>query len=168
MADVYTVTFSVIGLLLTWPALLITLNLLFPSLSKRMAGRLGSAPGTSFMVGLPATAVLVFLILVAFDNGSGLMQAAAFLTAGFLFALWMLGSAGFARLLGGRMGIMAQQSELKRLAWGAMLFVLAMLFPVIGWFFFLPVTGIMAVGSAVSSVRLRRKSDEERIVVEST
>ena len=40
MADVYTVTFIIIGILLSVPALLVALNLLLPNVTQRAQTRL--------------------------------------------------------------------------------------------------------------------------------
>ena len=47
MADVYTVTFIIIGILLSVPALLVAFNLLMPQMTQRAYTRLDAQPNVS-------------------------------------------------------------------------------------------------------------------------
>lgn len=51
MADVYTVTFILIGIFLSLPALLVCLNLLMPGVTQRVQTGLVETPGKSFLLG---------------------------------------------------------------------------------------------------------------------
>ncbi|MCK5922556.1 MAG: hypothetical protein KAG66_16565 [Methylococcales bacterium] len=161
MADVYAYAFFTIGILISWPALLIALNLLLPSKMAQVEDRLVAAPWRAFMSGVPVTAVTILLTLAALDAGSGITQGFGYMLGGLLLALWMFGGAGMARLMGKRMGRMSERSELSRVSRGTAVFVLASLCPVVGWFIFLPLAGITAVGAALPSLRRRRNLDEQ-------
>ena len=156
MADVYTYTFIIIGILLSWPALLLALNFLLPAATTRIQIRMAQSPRRAFLVGLPVTAVFILLITTAIGAGSGLIQGFGYLLVGLLLALWLLGGAGITRLMGQRMGALSNQSELYNLTRGTAVFVLASLCPIIGWFLFLPITTVLVIGAAALSWRQPR------------
>lgn len=172
MADVYTVTFILLGILITLPGLLVGLNLLFPALCGRIEQRIATRPGRNLFVGVPATAVLLLWAAIASNSGSGVLRGSAFLMAGVWMGVGTLGAAGMARLLGSRLAKVADpSSKLINLVRGAVVFEFACLFPLVGWFLFAPIAGVMLVGAAVSSLRRGRaiqividESDELSIV----
>ncbi|MFQ5398989.1 MAG: hypothetical protein ACE5E7_05245 [Anaerolineae bacterium] len=150
MADVYTVTFSVIGILISLPALIIALNLLLPNVTKRAQSRLMTTPGRCFLLGIPVTAAFVLWIAITSQVELGLIRATAFIAAGVGMGIGTIGAAGLARLLGERLDRMADPgSELKHLTRGAVVFELACLVPIVGWFLFAPLAGIMLMGATV-------------------
>lgn len=156
MADVYTVTFILIGMLLSLPGLLVGINLLLPNMTQRIEVRLLRKPGRNFFIGVPVTAFVGLWVAIATNVGSGLLSGSAFLLAGLWMGLGTFGAAGLARLLGKRMGrISDPASELTQWVRGAAVFELACLFPLVGWFLFMPLMGIMLVGAAVSSIRAK-------------
>jgi Na+/melibiose symporter-like transporter len=148
MADVYTVTFSLIGILLSLPALLVAINLLMPKVTQRVQTRLEQTPGRSFVLGVPVTAAFALWIAVT-SQLPGVGQAMAFIAAALFMGLGTIGGAGLARLLGDRIRPLARSnSELTSLVRGAVVYELAALVPIVGWFLFIPLAGIMAVGAA--------------------
>ncbi|MEM7334998.1 MAG: hypothetical protein AAF490_23175 [Chloroflexota bacterium] len=154
MADVYTVTFIVIGMLLSLPGLLVGLNLLMPNLTQRIETRISEKPGRNLFVGVPITAAFALWIAVASNTGSGVLRGSAFLAGGVWMALGTIGAAGLARMLGNRLKpLTSPTSELTNLVRGAVVFEFACLFPLVGWFVFAPIIGIMLVGAAFSSLR---------------
>jgi hypothetical protein len=149
MADVYTVTFIIIGILITVPALLVGLNLLMPGPTIRAQVRLRETPGRSFGLGAVLTAVFLTIILVTVQiPGPG--QAFGFALAIIGMALGSLGAAGMARLLGERIRPLAKpNSDMMNLLRGAIVYELACLVPFVGWFIFAPLVGMMVLGAAV-------------------
>jgi len=159
MADVYTVLFIVIGILISVPALLVALNLLMPQVTERVERRLDKSPGKSFAVGLPVTAVLLFWSLANFESNAGLLQTSAFIIFFLGMALGSIGGAGMARLLGRRIAPLSDNhSDIHFLLRGAIVYELAALVPFVGWFIFAPIVGIMAVGAAVLSMFSKQPS----------
>ena len=60
-----------------------------------------------------------------------------------------IGGAGMARLLGNRLAPIARpNSTLTNLVRGAVVYEFACLVPFVGWFLFIPIAGITAVGAA--------------------
>ncbi|MCB9421505.1 MAG: hypothetical protein H6667_17000 [Ardenticatenaceae bacterium] len=147
MADVYTVTFSLIGILLSLPALLVAINLLMPNMTRRAQLRLEQTPGRCFVLGVPMTATwALFAVIVGQMPGVG--QATAVIATILFMGLGTIGGAGLARLLGERIRPLAKpNSELTNLVRGAVVYELAALVPIVGWFLFIPLAGIMAVGA---------------------
>ncbi|MEZ4591615.1 MAG: hypothetical protein R3D55_10820 [Chloroflexota bacterium] len=167
MVDVYIVVYSLLGILICLPALLLALNLLMPQVTERIETRLEQTPGKSFVLGVPVTAVfLLFSAITA--NIPGLGQASAFL-AGFVFmGLGTLGAAGMSRLLARRVNVLVSpSSEALNLLRGAVLYELACLFPIVGWFLFAPIVGITVIGAATFGLLgwLPRPSVSEQVVV---
>ncbi|MCP4360447.1 MAG: hypothetical protein GY796_20755 [Chloroflexi bacterium] len=150
MADVYTVTFIIIGILISVPALLVTLSLLMPHTTRRAHTRLERTPVKSFFLGLPVTSFIILYSLAMFESNAGLLQTSAFIVAITGMGLGSIGGVGFARLLAARLIPLARpNSEIMNLLHGAVLYELACLVPFVGWFLFIPVAGIAAVGAAV-------------------
>ena len=99
------------------------------------------------------------------EGGAGPVLTMTFLGGGLLLGLWMLGGAGLVRLLGTRMAPLTTSKELARITRGAAMYALAALCPIVGWFFFLPIAGIMTIGAAVFSLLPRRSRSEQVPVV---
>ncbi|MCL4262157.1 MAG: hypothetical protein KJ069_03040 [Anaerolineae bacterium] len=149
MADVYTVTFIIIGILLSVPALLVAFNLLMPQVTQRAYTRLDQTPVKSFFLGLPVTGFIVLYSLVAFQASAGLLQTTAFIVAIGGLGIGSIGGAGMARLLAARLTPLATpNSKLTNLLRGAVLYEMACLVPFVGWFLFIPIAGITAIGAA--------------------
>ncbi|MCA9935901.1 MAG: hypothetical protein H6662_05140 [Ardenticatenaceae bacterium] len=166
MADVYTVLFTLIGMLISLPGLLVALNLLLPKAAQRTQTRLQTTPGKSFALGLVVTAVLAFFILL-FRNGGGPGQFLAISTAVLGMGLGTIGAAGMSRLLSEKLAPISQPySELKNLLRGAVVYELACLFPIVGWFLFAPLVGITVLGAAAFALLnwLPRPADVETAV----
>ena len=149
MADVYIVVFSLIGILVSLPALLVALNLLMPKTTGISYARLKQTPVKCFFAGIPTTAAFLLFIAIAANVPNGTVQALAFVAAFLGMGLGSLGGAGLARLLGERLGRLSQPSSAMS-SWvrGAVVFELACLVPVVGWFLFMPIAGITLLGAA--------------------
>lgn len=167
MADVYTVTFIIIGILLSVPALLVALNVLMPQLAARAHTRLDQTPVKSFFVGLPITVFIIMYAAVMFGSNVGILQTSAFIMAILGLGLGSIGGAGMARLLGFRLAPIAKpNSTLTNLFRGAVVYEFACLVPIVGWFLFVPVAGITAIGAAAFAlVGWIPKSEHEPVVV---
>lgn len=149
MADVYIVVFTVIGILLSVPALIIAVNLLMPRITKRAQARLSQTFGKSFALGLPISGVLLLWVVITSQIGNGLIQATAFIVAIIGMGLATIGASGMARLLGERIGNRSSpHSEMHNLVRGSVVYLLACLTPIVGWFLFVPIASIAIVGAA--------------------
>jgi hypothetical protein len=150
MADVYAITFSLIGILISFPALLVIMNLLLPGVTERVQTRLVQTPGKSFVMGISVTAALLLWIAIASQVNFGPVRGTAFIAAILGMGIGTIGAAGMARLLGERLAPITQpNSKSTNLIRGAIVYELACLFPVVGWFLFFPLIGITLIGAAV-------------------
>lgn len=150
MADVYIVVFSLLGILITLPALLVALNLLSPRVTTDIATRLEISPGKSFVLGVPVAFAFLLWILITSQINFGLVQATAFLAAVVGMGLGTLGAAGMARFTGKRLKPLSDSgSEIRDLVRGAIVFELACLVPIVGWFLFIPLVGVTVMGAAL-------------------
>lgn len=164
MTDMYIVVYSLIGMLISLPGLLLALNLLMPKVTERAQIRLNETPGKSFILGVPITAA--FLLFIAITSQIPGLQAIAFIAAFLGMGLGTLGAADFARLLGQRLSALTGPlSRLKSIALGAVVYELACLFPIVGWFIFAPLVGITLIGAAAFALLgwLPRPVIEERV-----
>ena len=148
MADVYIVVFTVIGILLSVPALIITVSLLMPRVTTRAQTRLSQSFGKSFALGIPIAGALLLWVAITSQTG-GFMQATAFIVAVIGMGLATIGAGGMARLLGERIGDhSAPHSEMHNLVRGSIVYLLACMTPIVGWFLFVPIVGVAIIGAA--------------------
>ena len=150
MADVYIVVFTVIGILLSVPALIITVSLLMPRVTKRAQIRLSQTFGKSFALGLPITGAFLLWITITSQVDVGPVQAMAYAAAVIGMGLATIGAGGMARLLGERIGDSSRpHSEMHNLVRGSIVYLLACMTPIVGWFLFVPIVGAAIVGAAM-------------------
>jgi hypothetical protein len=168
MVDVYIVTLSMVGIFVSLLALLVGLNLLLPRVAERAQTRLEQTPGRSFILGSIVSAALLLWIAITGRINFGPIRATAFIAAIVGMGIGAIGAAGMARLLGQRLAqLTGPNSELTNLVRGALVYELACFFPIVGWFLFLPLVGIMLMGAASFSL-LRWVPRPSQIVVHST
>lgn len=168
MVDVYIVVYSLLGILICLPALLLALNLLMPQITARIETRLERTPGKSFFLGVPVTAAFLLWIAITANVPLGVVRGTAFVAAFVGMGLGTLGAAGMSRLLAKRITLLANPSS-QAMNWfrGAVMYELACLFPIVGWFLFAPIVGITVLGAAVFGLLgwLPRPTVSEQIVV---
>lgn len=167
MVDVYIVVYSFLGILICLPALLLALNLLMPQITGRIETRLEQTPGKSFFLGVPITAAFLLWIAITANVPIGVVRGTAFIAAFVGMGLGTLGAAGMSRLLAKRVTVLANPSS-QAMNWlrGAVIYELACLFPIVGWFLFAPIVGITVLGAAVFGLLgwLPRPAVSEQIV----
>lgn len=153
MADVFSVTFILAGLLITLPALWLLLRALFPGAVDRCRDRIASTPVRCFFLGLLPGFVL-FGGAAALANAAGPPgKALAFLliVAGVL--LGGVGLAGFSAVVGDRLPSAADDGRPWRgLVRGAVCLELSFLLPIIGWFGVLPIALTTGLGAALLAI----------------
>ena len=150
MVDVYIVVYSLLGILICLPALLMALNLMMPNITSRIETRLEQTPGKSFFLGVPVTAAFLLWIAITANVPLGVVRGSSFVVAFIGMGLGTLGAAGMSRLLAKRVTLLAKPSS-EAMNWlrGAVIYELSCLFPLVGWFIFAPLVGITVVGAAV-------------------
>jgi hypothetical protein len=157
MADVLAVALSIVGTLLTLPALWLLMRALFPAAVERGRERLRGRPIVSFLVGLLASGLLLGggLVLVnASPNPGGKALGFVLLVAWFLIA--GVGFASFSALIGERLpGRDDEGRPWRPLLRGAACLELSFLFPLLGWFGVLPIAAAAATGAAALALASR-------------
>lgn len=161
MADVYAIFGTLLALGIAYPGMLTAWWLLFPALVDRASQRVAHSPWGS--LGLGTLTALVLSIPI------GILLALPFGPAKFVGGVLLIGTLTFASLgAAGVAAAMAQvlrsrsnggPSQLGAFVRGALALELAAAFPFLGWFFVIPLTVLVSLGSATFGL-LRRKSRE--------
>lgn len=153
MTDVYIVTLSITGMLISYPGLAVALNLLLPNTTRRAYHCLADTPIRTFFLGLVVTGFFVFWIAFATQSNAGPIKALGFVVALIGMGVASIGAAALARLIGKRIGqLTGSSSELGSMVRGAVVYELACIVPVVGWFLFFPLTSLMIMGAASLSL----------------
>jgi hypothetical protein len=134
MADVMSITLSVVGFLLFQQGLWLLSRALWPRRFAATTERARRNPVASFLVGLPVTGVAILLVVVAGKAFGAVGQVAAF-TIFVLFWIYAnVGVAGFISHIGHRLPSPADEAR----PWavtvrGGVVLELSWLPPIIGW-----------------------------------
>ena len=153
MADVYTVALSILGIWITGPGLMLALNAVLPVRTERAYRHLSSAPWRSFFTGLGITIVVTVFALVMANIRAGIASGVSVLLVLFGLGLWAVGAAGMTRLAAEWMETKTGSgSRLRNLVFGALALELSGFVPLIGWFLFTPLVGIIQIGAGASSL----------------
>jgi hypothetical protein len=147
----------VVALIATWTGLLITVSLAMPKQTGMAEYALETAPRRCFLSGLGMLLLLLssFRFLQAPLPGMKLVGILLLLALG---AVLTLGAAGLAQLLGRRIGEMSgARTSFGTLVRGSLVYSLAMGFPLIGWYLFLPLSAVCALGAGAVALWSRRR-----------
>lgn len=145
MADVFTVTFLILGMLITLPALWLLMGALFPAAVERSRGRLASTPVRCFLAGLLPALVAVALMALPNPGAKGI----GFLLFLVLVLVAGVGLAGLSTIVGERLPSRADEGRPWRgLVRGAVCLELSFLLPFLGWLGILPVVLVTGLGAA--------------------
>ena len=150
MADVFAVFGTLLAVGIALPGLLLTWRLLLPSLVERAQQRLEQTPWKCFFGGLGFFLIYLIPVLILFNLPWGGFKALGGIASFGLLAVTSLGAAGISGLLGERLQHLGfQTSTVSAFIRGAVVLELAAAFPIIGWFIFIPVTFITALGATL-------------------
>ncbi|HZZ73088.1 MAG TPA: hypothetical protein VFE24_12610 [Pirellulales bacterium] len=181
MANIYTIVFAVVGVLVTHTCLLVWTALILPGPVERARKRLEARPRTTWLTGLCscvlyaglAVAFFVFradLMVVAthvlqflgeklhvsrFYNDAWILSNLLLWVLGApLFAAFTVGGAAFAQLFAIRARpLMDRDRPLVGLIGGSFCTTAAYFLPLIGWFVYLPLVGLLSLGAGLSGLR---------------
>jgi len=152
MADILAIGVILTALGLAYPALLSALQLFFPARVDLARARLESRPWRCLWSGLGLA------ILVGFPAGllaaapAGLFKFLGWALISLALAAAALGAAALAQILEARLAANPSAQPGPRWIRGAFLLELAAIFPIIGWFLFIPITTLAAFGAAVPAI----------------
>ncbi|GEM_PF-607565 len=132
-------------------ALLLVLTSLLPDLSRGSQAALTRFPRRAFLIGLVNYLFLGGISLALFQLEGEITDVIGLLLLLILAGVTLLGLTGTVALLGERLAGLSSGtvSPAQQLIRGALAFVLAGLFPVLGWFVLTPVLLLLSFGSAV-------------------
>ncbi len=162
IGDSITLVSCLAGLMLALPALLIFNSLMFNQTTYYAAQRLQRGAITPFFVGLllagAAGLLIGFLVALGsiFQFTGGILALVVFLWA-------FTGLAAIARLVGMRLGALADRDEnvFFETTVGAVVLSFALAFPLIGWLLLLPFGLIIGLGATLLGRRERRHLEAE-------
>jgi hypothetical protein len=149
MADVFAVFGTLLAVGIALPGLLVTWHLLFPTIVERTEQRLRQTPWSCFFAGGGLLLLYLIPVIILFNLPWGGSQGLGFIATLILLAVTSLGAAGMAGLMGQRLsGLGVVVSPVGATIRGAVALELAAVFPLIGWFLFVPVTFVLTLGAA--------------------
>ncbi len=148
IADVYTVFFIVLGILIAFPGTIALLVFGLPKLVERSCQRVEQTPVRCFLLGLPIVGIGGLMAAGLMGSG-GPLAAAGGVIAVSIALVSLVGAAGMSLLIGRRMFGSAETIPLKPVIMGALAYKLAALFPIIGWIFLFPIEVILTTGAGV-------------------
>ncbi len=164
MANVLTVVWFVIAYVVMNSAMQVWAGLMLPGPVERARERVERKPVACFFWGALILAVTAAVSLNLIAGGRpGPVQLLGWIVAGPMLAGSIVGGAAFSQLLAGR--IQARQrteAPMLALVGGALCTTLASLLPVIGWFVFIPVVGMISIGSGFPALFKRRRGADSR------
>lgn len=162
MADVLMVTFLILGFYVVTISYWVAAVGLAPNLVERSCERFGTSPWKSLLLGLVGSLPLVGAGLAMANGGPALIKTLGVLIVLLVFLLGLCGSAGLCLKIGkGLVNPMDQEQPWLRVKRGGIVLGLMIIFPVLGWFFVLPVAIFMGAGAAILGWRDGRKVIEE-------
>jgi hypothetical protein len=157
LAQVQAAVAIVAALIGTWTGLLIAVALSLPKQTGMAEYALETAPRRCFLSGLGMTVLFIISIrfLQAPPPGAKLVGIGLLLALGVVLTI---GAAGLAQLLGRRIGEMSgARTSFGTLVRGSLVYSLAMGFPLIGWYLFLPLSAVCALGAGAVALWPRRR-----------
>ena len=148
MADISAIFFILLIISVAFPAMLSAWWLLFPALITRAQTRIEKSLARSFWLGLVIVIALTIPIVILLALPFGPAKFIGWILIAASLALSSIGSAGIAAHLGERMKQTGNSyTPLGAFIRGSVVLELATFFPILGWFFLLPLALITAFGA---------------------
>ena len=157
LAQVQAVVALISALILSWASLLIAVALTLPEQTGRAEAALANRPKKCFAVGFGMAILLIATLFALRIPG---VQLFGIFFSLFLAAIFVVGAAGFAKLMGTRIAKMSgwESHSFGNLVKGSLVYSVAMLFPLIGWYLFLPLSMLGAMGAGAMALWPKRKT----------
>lgn len=148
MADVFAVFGTLLSLGIALPGLLLAWRLLLPNHVARAQQRLEQTPWQCFFTGAAFLTAYLIPTIILFNLPWAGFQFIGSVGIFILLTLTSIGAAGLAELMGQRLHSLGLTgSPVRATLRGAVIMELAAVFPLIGWFIFIPITFILALGA---------------------
>jgi len=155
MADILAI-FGILVLLGGAQAgLVITVCLMFPARVEAACARLEQHPWRSLLLGSGAALVLALPVILLLSLPAGVAKFIGWALAVGALAISSVGASGLVRLLARRMASqgMAEAGSLGTLVRASLALELAIVLPVVGWFFVLPLVTAAGFGASLHALR---------------
>lgn len=154
-ADTMAIFFVILGLLLAFPSLWLFCRALWPEQVARTTETVGFK---SFLIGVPVTAVAVFIVIVVGKLPASFGQIGGVLAFSALLLFAQIGVAGIATHIGNRLPSPVDKEKPWRVTLrGGIILALTYLLPLLGWFLIIPVSVITGAGSATRAFWPKKK-----------
>ena len=148
MADISAIFFILLIISIAFPAMLTAWWLLFPALITRAQTRIEKSLARSFWLGIVIVIALTIPIVILLALPFGPAKFIGWILIAASLALSAIGSAGIAAHLGERMKQAGNPyTSLGSFIRGSVVLELSTFFPILGWFFLLPLALITAFGA---------------------
>ncbi len=155
--DVLAITLLIVVTVVTLWAGIVAFTVVFSRRAQVAANALTDTPGRQVGIGA-AVALVAGTLSVVLMGGGGPVAAFGFLLLALALAIAVVGSAGLALVIAGRVRELdTRYSPLSATARGAALAVAAGLIPVIGWFFLMPAALFASLGAGVTALRAKKQ-----------
>ena len=169
MADIFAVFGTLLALGIALPGLLLTWQLLLPSLVNRAEQRLARTPWLCFFIGTGFLIGYLIPVTILFNLPWGGFKLMGFIAILGLLAFTSLGAAGLATLMGQRLHHLGLNSSAAGATIrGAVAMELAAVFPLIGWFIFIPLAFIVTLGATLFALLGWMPRSTPRVVIPSS
>jgi hypothetical protein len=150
MANISAFFGTLLLLGIAFPGLLTAWWLLFPATVERARLRIERTPWRCFWLGGVMTAILLIPIVILLALPFGPAKFSGFVVIFISLAFASLGAAGIAAKMADRLTSRSSNlSSAGAFVRGAVALELAAVFPILGWFIFIPLTIVTALGATV-------------------
>jgi hypothetical protein len=154
---VLSIVWSVIAYLVMNTAAVVWVALMLPGPTQRARARILHHPSACFFLGLLVAAVTLVISLTFLSGRAGGLQLLGWILAGPALTASVVGAAAIATIVAERIRPLCRsESGMLSLVGGAACTSLASLLPVLGWFVFLPLVGLVCVGAGTLGLLSRR------------
>lgn len=151
------------AILVTLWAAILTVGLVFSAKTQHAAQLLERAPGRALGTGAGLGLLGVGLGLILLNSKNGLGMLIGWVLLAITLSIAMIGSAGLARVISGRMQHLAPtQSALSTLARGGALLIAAGALPAVGWILFFPLQLFASLGAGFQALTARERLPYEQ------
>ncbi len=152
LAQVQAVVAGFILVILSLTSLVVTVALLLPNVSQKSASSLTNHPWKSLLLGILG-GIPALIAIAMFRAPVPLLKLGGVVLGLMVLAVGTIGGAGLALRLGEQIGEMSgARTSLGSLVRGGILFSLAALFPLIGWYIIAPISALCAFGAGLQSL----------------
>jgi len=157
-ADLMMLAFLAVSVFFALPGVWLLSRGLYPLDVEAMAADLERGRVRSFFMGLPVTVVCVLGLAICADKHQPFTDLSALLFLVFFLFYSNVGVSALASMIGRKLPSPAdREMPWKCIIRGGIVLELSYLFPVLGWFFILPISLIVGTGAVTSRLIARGK-----------